>query len=106
MTLEELRQKVIYQNTIDVWINICEEKNMDWNVAENYKKFIGYLLGNNIHLKKFPLCVSDSDSKLETSKQKVKFAEVLSEQNDPQSTTFTIRLNDSTIELIRKFNQN
>ncbi|HUU47820.1 MAG TPA: hypothetical protein VMW55_03455 [Nitrosopumilaceae archaeon] len=104
MTLDELRQKVIYQNTIDVWIKLCEEKSMDWNVAENYKKFIDYLLTSNINMKKFPLCVSDGDSKLESTRQKVKFAEGLSEENNPLSTTYTIRLNDSTIEIIRKFN--
>ena len=26
MTLDDLRQKVIYQNTLDVWIGVCEEK--------------------------------------------------------------------------------
>ena len=78
MTLDELRQKVIYQNTIDVWIGICEEKKIDWNVSENYKKFIDYLLKQNLNMKKFPLCVSDADSQLESTQKKVKFAEVLS----------------------------
>jgi hypothetical protein len=103
MTLDKLRQKVIYQNTIDVWIKLCEEKNMDWKVAENYKKFIDFLLNNNINMKKFPVCVSDSDSKLESTRQKVKFAEGLSEENNPNSTTYTIKLNDPTLEIIRKF---
>lgn len=106
MTLDELRQKVIYQNTIDVWIGICEEKKIDWNVSENYKKFIDYLLKQNLNMKKFPLCVSDADSQLESTQKKVKFAEVLSEEKDPKSETYTVRLNDSTIELIRKFDLN
>jgi len=29
MTLEELRKKVLYQNSIEIWIGISEEKNMD-----------------------------------------------------------------------------
>lgn len=106
MTLENLRQKVIYQNTIDVWIGICQEKNLNWNVPDNYKKFIDYLLKQKINMKKFPLCVSDSESELELSKQKVKFAETLSEDKNSQSETYTIRLNDSTIDVIRKFNLN
>jgi hypothetical protein len=106
MTLDDLKQKVIYQNTIDVWIGACEEKNMDWNVTENYKKFIDYLLNQNLNMKKFALCVSDGDSKIESVQQKVKFAEVLSEEKDPKSATYTVRLNDSTIDLIRKFNLN
>lgn len=104
MTLDELRQKVIYQNTIDVWIKICEEKNIDWNIPENYKRFIDYLLNQNINMKKFPLCVSDGDSTIEPIRQKVKFAEKLSEENNPQSTTYTIKLNDPIVEIIRKFN--
>ena len=104
MTLDDLRQSVIYQNKIDVWIGACEEKNIDWNIAENYKKFIDYLLNQKVNMKKYPLCVSDSDSKLESIKKKVKFAEILSQENNPQSATYTVRLNDSTIDIIRKFN--
>ena len=32
MTLEDLRQKVLYQNSIEIWIGISEEKNI-----RNYK---------------------------------------------------------------------
>ena len=106
MSLDTLRQKVIYQNTIDVWIGVCEEKNMDWNETKNYKIFIDYLLNQNLNLKKFPLCVSDADSVEEKTRQKVKFAELLSKEENPQSATYTIRLNDSTIDMIRKFNLN
>jgi len=106
MSLDNLRQKVIYQNTIDVWIGVCEEKNMNWNETQNYKKFIDYLLNQNINMKKFPLCVSDADSVEEKTRQKVKFTEILSKEENPQSATYTIRLNDSTINLIRKFSLN
>ena len=43
MSLEQLRKKAIYQNTIDTWIAACEEKNIDWYETENYKKFIAFL---------------------------------------------------------------
>ena len=56
MTLDDLRKKVIYQNTIDTWIAFCEEKNIEWYETENYKKFIGFLTKNNLSMKKFPLC--------------------------------------------------
>ena len=35
MNLDDLRQKVIYQNTLDIWIGACEEKNIKWNETEN-----------------------------------------------------------------------
>ncbi|MEE8383328.1 MAG: hypothetical protein V3R39_00045 [Nitrosopumilus sp.] len=103
MTLDDLRKKVIYQNTLDVWIGACNEKNINWNETESYKKFIHYLLNQNINMKKFPLCVSESDPTLESNKDKVKFAEILSESKDPNCATYTVKLNDSTMALIRKF---
>jgi len=103
MTLEDLRKKVLYQNTLDIWIGICEEKNINWNETKNYKKFIDYLLNQNLGMKKFPLCVSESDPNLESTQEKGKFAEVLSESNEPNCATYTIRLNNSAIDLIRKF---
>ncbi len=103
MTLEEFRKKAIYQNSVDTWIVTCEENHTDWYVTENYKKFIDYLTKNNLKMKKFPLCVSESDEKINQGKDKAKFVEILSESQDPNSATYTIKLNDATIELIRKF---
>ena len=106
MTLDDLRKKVLYQNTLDVWIGACEEKDINWNDAESYRKFIGFLLSQNLNMKKFPLCVSESDSEVESAQKKIKFAEILNEAKDPNSATYTVRLNNSTIDLIRKFELN
>ena len=103
MTLEELRKKALYQNSMDAWIVSCEENNADWNKTEDYKKFIDYLSKNNLNMKKFPLCVSESDSVDEKAKARVKFAEILAESEDPNSAVYTLKLSDSTINLIRKF---
>ncbi len=103
MTLEELRKKAIYQNSVDTWIVTCKENNTDWYETENYKKFIDYLTKNNLNMKKFPLCVSESEEKFDQGKDKTKFVEILSESQDPNSATYTLKLNDTTIDLIRKF---
>ncbi|MDH3677799.1 MAG: hypothetical protein OEQ12_05800 [Nitrosopumilus sp.] len=103
MTLEDLRKKVLYQNTLDVWIGICEEKNINWSETESYKKFIDFLLNHNLGMKKFPLCVSESDPNVKSALEKAKFMEVLSESKDPNCATYTLRLNDSAIDLIRNF---
>ena len=50
MALEELRKKVLYQNSIEIWIGISEEKNIDWVNTENYTKFIAFLLKNKLTL--------------------------------------------------------
>ena len=103
MSLEDLRKKVIYQNSVDVWIGACQEKSLNWNEPQKYKKFIEYLQNQNISMKKFPLCVSESDS---LDAEKIKFAEHLSESQDPGMATFTIKLSNSTLDVIRKFELN
>lgn len=103
MTLEDLRKKVLYQNSLDVWIGICREKNITWREIENYAKFIRFLQDKNVNMKPFPLCVSESDSSIEENKEKAKFAESLSEKKDPNCSTYTLKLNDSTMNIIRQF---
>ena len=39
LALDVIKKKVFYHNSVDVWISACEEKNIDWNSIENYKKF-------------------------------------------------------------------
>jgi hypothetical protein len=54
-------------------------------------------------MKKFPLCVKESGGDYERGMDKTKFAEILSESNDENSAVYTIKLDDVTIDLIRKF---
>ncbi len=102
LSLDIIRKKVFFHNSIDVWISACEEKNIDWFNTENYKKFISYLLSHDLHLKAFTLCTHEAGA---TEEKKTKFAELLSEtkDSDPNSVTYTIKLNDTTIDLIRQF---
>ena len=103
LSLDIIRKKVFFHNSIDVWISACEENNIEWFDTENYKKFISYLLVNNLHLKAFNLCAHEAGA---TEEKKTKFADLLAEtkESDPNSATYTIKLNDSTINIIRKFN--
>jgi hypothetical protein len=103
MTLDDLRKKVIFQNSIDVWIVACAEKNIDWHDSENYQKFIKFLREQNLNLKKYSLCVSDAESMDEFDRKKAKFAESLSEVHTPDAETYTVKLNDSAVSVIRNF---
>lgn len=103
MSLETLRKTAIYQNTVDTWIAICGEKNIDWYDSEKYKKFISFLKENNLKLNKFPLCVKETGGMYERGRDKTKFAESLSEMEDPNAGAYTVKLNDSAIDVIRKF---
>jgi len=102
LSLDVIRKKVFFHNSIDVWISACEEKNIEWFDIEQYKKFISYLLKNNLHLKAFNLCAHEAGA---TEEKKTKFADNLAEtkDTDPNSATYTIKLNDNTIDVIRKF---
>ena len=101
MSLDALKQKVIFHNSIDIWIAICEEKNVQWTNPSDYKKFIAHLLKNNLNLKAFNLCAHDAGA---TEEEKTKFAETLAEtKDDPNSKTYTIKLTDSALEIIRSY---
>ena len=102
LSLDVIRKKVFFHNSIDVWISACEEKNIEWFDIEQYKEFISYLLKNNLHLKAFNLCAHEAGA---TEEKKTKFADNLAETKDiaPNSATYTIKLNDNTIDVIRKF---
>mgnify|MGYP003309848124 FL=1 len=60
------------------------------------------MLENNLHLKAFNLCAHEAGA---TEEKKTKFADILAEtkSSDPNSATYTIKLNDNTINVIRKF---
>ena len=100
MPLDIIRKKVLFHNSIDVWIATCIEKNIDWSNTENYKKFISHLLKNNLNLKAFSLCAHEAGA---TEEEKTKFADALSEIKDPNAATYTIKLNDVALSIIRKF---
>ena len=103
MTLEDLRKKALFQNSIDTWIMACEETNFDWYSIENYKKFIDHLTKNGLRMQKFPLCVKETGGMYERGRDKTQFAESLANDTDPNAAAYTIRLNDETIKIIRQF---
>ena len=103
MKLEELRNKALFQNTIDTWIMLCEEKNIDWYSPENYMKFIAHLFKRGLKLQKFPLCIKESGGMYQRGKDKTQFAETLAQSTDPNAAAYTLRLNDDMIKLIRAF---
>ena len=101
MSLDEIRKKVIFHNSVDVWISACSERKMDWTDAAAYKKFIAHLLKNDLNLKAFNLCAHEAGA---TEDDKVKFTEILSEtKDDPNSLTYTIKLNDAALAIIRSY---
>ena len=103
LALDNIRKKVVYQNTVDIWIAMCQEQDTDWNSTETYRKFIAYLLKTSLTMKKFPLCIKESGGNYERGQDKTEFAEKLSESNDENSAVYTIKLNDDAMNIIREF---
>jgi hypothetical protein len=103
MALEELRKKVLYQNSIEIWIGASQEKNIDWFETENYQKFIAFLLKNDLKMKQMSICFDESDTASYGGHSKKVFANKLAAFNDENSSCYSIKLNDGNIELIRKF---
>lgn len=103
MSLDYLRQKVIFHNSVDVWIASCAERGQNWTDTNSYKKFIAFLLEEKLNMKAFALCAHEAG---DDEAEKTKFAESLAESNgDPNSAIYTIKLNDSALGIIRKFGQ-
>ena len=103
LALDDIRKKVAYQNTVDIWIAMCQEQDTDWNSTEIYRKFIAYLLKTSLTMKKFPLCIKESGGNFERGHDKTEFGEKLSESNDENSAVYTIKLNDVAMNIIREF---
>jgi len=103
MTLEDLRTKAIFQNTVDVWIMSCEEKKAGWFDIDAYRAFVTYLLKNNVKMTKFPLCIKESGGMYERSRDKTQFLDMLSKFSSEDAMAYTLKLDDKTLEIIRSF---
>ncbi|NOJ27995.1 MAG: hypothetical protein DA330_08320 [Nitrososphaera sp.] len=103
MTLEELRSKAFFQNTIDVWIMYCEEKNVDWYNVKLYQQFIKHLNSKGIKMQKFPLCIKESGGMYERGKDKTQFLDELSKLPEEEAAAYTVKLSSDVMAAIRSF---
>jgi len=103
MTLEELRTKALFQNTVDVWIMFCEEKDIEWRDTDAYRAFIRHLLKNNVKMTKFPLCIKESGGMYERGRDKTVLLDALSKFSSEDAMAYTLKLDDRTLETIRSF---
>lgn len=104
MSLEQLRDKAFFQNTIDVWIAYCEEKKLDWYDVEAYRRFIRHLNSKGLKMNKFPLCIKESGGMYERGKDKAQFLEELSKMSSDDASAYTVKLSGDTLSAIRSFN--
>ncbi len=102
MALEDLRRRVLFHNSIDVWMERCAEAGTPWNDTAEYGRFIRHLRGAGLPLNAFNLCAHEAG---ETQADKKEFAESLAALKgaDPDYSTYTLRLSGGTINAIRAF---
>lgn len=103
MTLEQLRNKAFFQNTIDVWIAYCEEQKKEWYDTESYRRFIRHLNSKGIKMQKFPLCIKESGGTYERGRDKTQFLEEMSKMSSDDAAAFTLKLSESVLVAIRSF---
>lgn len=103
MTLDELRNKALFQNTVDVWIMHCQESGMEWFSVEGYRSFINHLMKNNVKMQKFPLCIKESGGMFERGRDKTQLLDMLSKFDTPDAMAYTLKLDDKTMAVIRSF---
>jgi hypothetical protein len=106
LTLEQLREKAFFHNTIDVWIMLCEEKGWKWYNTKAYRKFVAYINSKGIKMQKFPLCIKESGGMYERGKDKTRFLDELSQFSSFDSAAYTIKLSADTLSCARAFNYN
>lgn len=103
MTLENLRDKAYFQNTIDVWIVYCEENNLIWFNTRHYMDFIHHLRANGLKMQKFPLCIKESGGMIERGRDKAKFLEELSRSDGDDVSAYTLKLSNESLSVIRQY---
>ena len=101
--LEELRTKALFQNTVDVWIMLCNERNTEWYDIDAYRKFVKHLIKNDLKMTKFPLCIKESGGMYERGRDKAKFLDDLSKLSSDDAVAYTVKLDDRALQVIRSF---
>ena len=100
MSLEALRRRVAFHNSIDVWIAACEDAGRRWNDTDGYRAFIAKLRAGGMVLKPFSICAHEAGA---VEREKTEFAEKLAalKGSDPDCATYTVRLTDGALESLR-----
>jgi hypothetical protein len=55
-TLDELRQALLFNNTLDVWIALMSERSKEWRNPEEYTRFLDHLAKSGVKLDASVVC--------------------------------------------------
>ena len=83
--VDELRQALLYNNTLEVWMALCGEQSRDWKNLESYYKFLDHLSTRGIKLNWSVVCPP------------------IKGFSDKPPKAYNIKLDDPTVKMIREF---
>jgi len=95
LKLEELRKKLLFNTSLDVWIALCEDNSMEWFDPISYEKFIDFLREKKIAL--LPVSVMDEVDR------KSEFMQQGFETLGRSPSKFNLRLDDVAVKIILEF---
>jgi hypothetical protein len=84
--LEELRQSLLYNNTLEIWMAFCAERGQDWRNLDNYYKFLDHLSKTGVKLDISVVCPP------------------IKGFSEKPPKAYNIKLDDNSIGKIRQFN--
>ena len=85
--MDDLKGRLLFHNTMDVWMTLCRENGWDWREFSHYREFLEYLRSHEIEMRKasggHPIKIDDPSGK--------------------ELETYTVRLDSSFVILARRF---
>jgi hypothetical protein len=84
-SVDDLRQALLYNNTLEVWMALCAERGGDWKNLEQYHKFLGHLSSQGVKLDVSVVCPP------------------IKGVSDKPPKAFNIKLDAQTVQKIRAF---
>ncbi len=85
--VDELRQLLLYNNTLEVWMALCGERNKDWKDLVEYHKFLDHLSSKGVKLDVSVVCPP------------------IKGFSDKPPKAYNIRLDTDNVRKIREFTQ-
>lgn len=86
--LDELRQALLFNNTLDVWVALAAERSVEWRNLEEYNQFLEHLSKSGVKLDASVVCPP------------------IKGFSEKPPRAFNIRLDVATLETIRRFGKN
>ncbi len=83
--IDELKQFLLYNNTLDIWMALCNERGRDWKNLNDYQRFLDHLAREGVKLDMSVVCPP------------------IKGFSDRPPKAFNIKLDSPTIQKIRSF---